>query len=264
MQSAGLCRFRCSFAVLVILFLVVLFPPKVLSRGDFELPALPAPEVYGDVMIDRTSRSQKVVPVVFSHRVHRALFTCRVCHLELEFVMKTNDTGIVCNWGRMEGKYCAVCHNGRTAFGPRGQDGEHCSRCHNADERPNRKKYTELKNRLPSSQFGDGIDWSKAFTDGLIEPKKSLSRRTAPLVLDRTLTLEAEMSGIPPAVFPHKIHTEWIDCAICHPEIFTIKKKTTTHFSMSRILNNEFCGVCHLRIAFPLNDCKRCHPALRR
>jgi hypothetical protein len=29
---------------------------------------------------------------------------------------------------------------------------------------------------------------------------------------------------------------------------------------MARILKREFCGVCHLTVAFPMNDCKRCHP----
>ena len=256
----------CSFAPgLVLLFVIMLLmPSQVHSRGDFELPVLPAPEAYGDVVLDRVSRSQKVAPVVFSHRVHRTFYTCRVCHGELEFAMSTNESGIVCDWGKMQGKYCAVCHNGRTAFGPLGPEGENCGQCHNADEKPDLKKYWEQKRRLPSSTFGDGIDWSKALADGLIKPKKSLSRDAAPLVLERTLTLQAEMSGIPPAVFPHKIHTEWIDCSMCHPDIFNIKKKTTKHFSMARILNNEFCGVCHLRIAFPLNDCKRCHPAMRR
>ena len=28
---------------------------------------------------------------------------------------------------------------------------------------------------------------------------------------------------------------------------------------MSRILKREFCGVCHLTVAFPMDDCKRCH-----
>jgi hypothetical protein len=28
---------------------------------------------------------------------------------------------------------------------------------------------------------------------------------------------------------------------------------------MNRILQREFCGVCHLTVAFPMNDCKRCH-----
>jgi hypothetical protein len=37
------------------------------------------------------------------------------------------------------------------------------------------------------------------------------------------------------------------------------KKKTTKHFSMDRILKGEFCGVCHLTVVFPMNDCKRCH-----
>ena len=33
-------------------------------------------------------------------------------------------------------------------------------------------------------------------------------------------------------------------------------------FSMPLILKGEFCGVCHVTVAFPMNDCKRCHPAM--
>jgi c(7)-type cytochrome triheme protein len=182
--------------------------------------------------------------------------------------MKANDTGIVCNKGTMKDKYCFVCHNGKTvdgitAFAPTGPEGENCKRCHNADTSPNREKFNELKSRLPSSKFGNEIDWVKALTQGLIKPKKSLSSNYVPMMLDRKLTLQAELTGIPPAVFSHKIHTMQLDCTNCHEDIFNIKKKTTAHFLMSRILNNEFCGVCHLKIAFPLNDCKRCHPGMR-
>jgi hypothetical protein len=28
---------------------------------------------------------------------------------------------------------------------------------------------------------------------------------------------------------------------------------------MARILKAEFCGVCHLSVAFPLDNCERCH-----
>jgi c(7)-type cytochrome triheme protein len=169
----------------------------------------------------------------------------------------------------MRDRYCFVCHNGKTvdgvtAFAPTGPEGENCKRCHNADTSPNRKKFNELKNKLPSAKFGNEIDWVKALAAGKIKPKKSLSKNSSSIILDRTLTLQAEMAMIPPAVFSHKIHTEQLDCSNCHPDIFNIKKKTTKHFSMWRILNNEFCGVCHLRIAFPLDDCKRCHPAMRK
>jgi len=245
--------------------IILLMPLTGFSGGDLDLPPLPPPEEYGDVVIDRFSGPKKVMPVVFSHWVHRPKYTCRVCHMELDFSMKSSDTGIACGGGEMTGKFCTVCHDGKTAFGPKGPDGEkNCDRCHNANASPNREKFEELKSKLPASPFGDGIDWVKALKDGLIKPKRSLSNAFTPVAIDRTLTLQAEMSGIPPAVFPHKTHEEWLDCVNCHPDIFNIKKKTTKHFSMWRILNKEFCGVCHLRVAFPLNDCKRCHPAMKR
>jgi len=255
---------RYRYLVVCAVFMLFMPPRAYSSHGNLDLPRLPAPEEYGDVIIDHFSGEKKVIPVVFSHWMHRVNYTCRVCHVELEISMKASDTGIQCGGGEMTGKYCTVCHDGKTAFGPKGKDGDNCDRCHNANASPNRKKFAELKQKLPASKFGDEIDWAKALTNGLIKPKKSLSNNFTPILLDRTLNLEAEMGGIPPAVFPHKIHTEWLDCAICHPDIFNIKKKTTKHFSMARILNNEFCGVCHLRIAFPMDECKRCHPAMRQ
>jgi c(7)-type cytochrome triheme protein len=257
-------RYRNVIAMTLIAIGILALSSRAFSHGDLDLPPLPAPEMYGDVVIDRFCGEKKVVPVVFSHWVHRPFYTCRVCHVDLEFAMKSNDTGIVCNGGEMSGKFCTRCHDGKIAFGPKGPDGENCDRCHNADASPNRKKFNELKDKLPASKYGNEIDWVKALADGLIKPKKSLSKDFTPVVIDRTLTLQAEMAGIPPAVFSHKTHLEWLDCANCHPDIFNIKKKTTKHFSMSRILNNEFCGVCHLKIAFPMNECRRCHPAMRK
>lgn len=249
----------CFYAVIIFF----LSSPSAFSQGDLPLPPLPAPEEYGDVMINRTSAANNVVPVIISHWVHRVKFTCRVCHGELDFAMKSNDTPIVCKNGEMDGKFCAVCHNGKTSFSPKDEKGDNCKRCHNANSSPNRTKFYELQKKLPRSPWGNEIDWMKALNDGLIKPRESLTEHFQSLRLDKTLELRAEMSGIPPAVFPHKDHVKWLDCNNCHPDIFNIKKKTTKHFSMSRILNNEFCGVCHLKIAFPQNDCKRCHPGIR-
>jgi c(7)-type cytochrome triheme protein len=269
MPSEMQCSSRCFINLVLFTIVLLVTPLPASSHGDLALPALRAPEVYGDVMIDRSSVEKKVTPVVFSHWVHRVNYTCRVCHTELEFAMKANETGIVCNNGTTKDKYCFVCHNGKTvdgvtAFASTGPEGENCKRCHNADASPNRKKFEALKSKLPSADFGNEIDWVRALTEGKIKPKKSLLKDAPPIALDRTLTLQAEMIGIPPAIFSHKIHTAQLDCSNCHPEIFNIKKKTTKHFSMSRIFNNEFCGVCHLRIAFPLNDCRRCHPGMKK
>jgi c(7)-type cytochrome triheme protein len=269
MLPGTLCRHRWCAGLVFCIIMLMAPSQKAFSAGDLDIPLLTAPVDYGDVLIDRVSEEKGVVPVVFSHWVHRPIYTCRVCHGELDFSMRANDTGIVCNNGTVKDKYCFVCHNGKTvngvtAFASRGPEGENCKRCHNADASPNRKKFDAFKNKLPSAKFGNEIDWGKALKDGLIKPKKSLSKEYTPITLDSTFLLQAEMTGIPPAIFSHKMHTEWLDCLNCHPDIFNIKKKTTKHFSMLRILNNEFCGVCHLRIAFPLNDCRRCHPDMKK
>lgn len=265
MINAGTCG-RLVVVLSLLSVLVPLLPQRAIS-GVLDLPPLPPPDEYGDVVIDRSSTKNKIAPVLFSHRMHRVKHTCRVCHVELNFSMKTGDTGMVCNKGEMNGKYCATCHDNKTAFGLKEPNGEqNCVRCHSSkDQRPDwGKKYAELQQTLPAAQFGDKIDWAKALAEGLIKPKNTLSNDFKPIILDRTLTLRAEMGGISPAVFPHKIHSEWLDCDICHPDIFNIQKKTTKHFSMWRILRKEFCGACHLNVAFPMNECKRCHPGMNR
>lgn len=255
---------RIVVAGLIFMGAFSLLTEPAFPHGDFALPRLSPPEEYGDVLMRGSSaKIKEVTPVVFSHWVHRAKYTCRVCHGELDFSMKADDTGVVCDNGKAKNRYCTVCHNGRIAFAAKDEEGDNCKLCHNADQSPNREKFSALQKNLPRARFGNEIDWGKALENESIKPKNSLSGSSQPLGLDKTLTLTADMSGIPPAVFPHKSHVQWLDCANCHPDIFNIKKKTTKHFSMSRILAGEFCGVCHLRIAFPLNECKKCHPAMR-
>ena len=63
---------------------------------------------------------------------------------------------------------------------------------------------------------------------------------------------------MPDVVYPHKQHTQWLDCANCHPAIF-IPQKGANQISMASILLGEKCGVCHGKVAFPVSDCRRCH-----
>ena len=116
---------------------------------------------------------------------------------------------------------------------------------------------------FPSSPFGNGIDWVRALRRGLIEPARFLENVYEEMPFDKELQLQAEMMRIPPAIFPHKAHSEWMDCNLCHPAIFNIKAKTTKHFRMSMILKGEFCGACHRNVAFPMDDCSRCHPGMK-
>lgn len=136
-----------------------------------------------------------------------------------------------------------------------------CEKCHNGKIGSGREKFSELS-MFPAADYGNRINWVEALRKGLIKPEKQLKTASQDIQLDKTLSLEAEMNLIPPAIFPHKAHTEWLDCNNCHPDIFNIKKKTTKHFPMDYILRGEFCGACHMNIGFPMNDCKRCHPKM--
>ena len=235
--------------------LLLVGAPQALGQY-FDLPPLPPPDAYGDVVIDRPSSAKGVAPVVFSHLVHRQKFTCRVCHSELDFATTVNTTEIT-EKATQEGAYCGACHNGTVAFG-HGQ--ENCRKCHvNARDR----KSATAPKTLPRTKFGNRVDWMAALASGAIKPASSLGGDYRPMTFDKTLSLEAEWDNIPPAVFPHDAHNAWLDCSSCHPGVFNIEKKTTKHFSMPRILKGEFCGACHLRVAFPLNDCRRCHPKMR-
>jgi c(7)-type cytochrome triheme protein len=239
---------------------LLLFIPAAESGGPWELPPSVSPDEYGNLLINRTSEKNRVKPALFSHWVHRRKHTCRVCHFELEFNMKVNTTEIT-EAANRAGKYCGAggCHDGKAAFG---HDSPNCEKCHNGNREYGKKRFSELS-IFPKTKFGNRINWVKALKKGMITPLNYLAVKPSEGIgYDKELLLEAEWSGIPPAVFPHKAHIQWLDCNNCHPEIFNIKKKTTKHFSMNRILQGEFCGICHLKVAFPMNDCKRCHPGM--
>ena len=244
-------------ATAAILLIATAASAQEMSRR-FKLPPHPPAAVYGDVLIRRLTADGPAKPVVFSHWRHRTRYTCRVCHLELDFQFKRNATPITEEANR-KGQYCGACHNGVIAFG---QTEANCARCHTGAiaERPDDFK---MLSDLPWSPYGNGVDWSRALAGGAIKPAGSLSKDFETIPMDKMLTLEAEWNFVAPAVFPHTEHVRWLDCANCHPSIFNIKKKTTKHFSMTYNLAGDFCGVCHLRVAFPMDDCIRCHPTMK-
>jgi len=244
---------------LVILTAFMLLSESVFGGNKFDLWPLPSPEEYGNIIIDRTSRQNNVKPVTFSHWLHRTRHTCRVCHFELGFEFNVSSTEIT-EEDNKNGLFCGACHNGKIAFG---HTEGNCEKCHNNDISYGSEKFPELRSRLPKAKYGNEIDWSKALKDGAIKPKYSIYKDEKPLDFDKLLELRAEWGGISPAVFPHAAHVQWLDCANCHPDIFNIKKKTTKHFEMKYILDKKFCGVCHLSVALPIDNCKGCHPKMR-
>jgi len=116
----------------------------------------------------------------------------------------------------------------------------------------------EAFDTLPKGQSGNYIDWVKALQDGHIAPWFDLADANAqPVIMDLNIIREVKGS-MPDVVYPHKQHTEWLDCSNCHPAIFT-PKKGDNQISMAAILLGEKCGVCHGKVAFPVSDCRRCH-----
>jgi c(7)-type cytochrome triheme protein len=116
----------------------------------------------------------------------------------------------------------------------------------------------EAFDALPDSKSGNYVSWNEAIDQGLIAPRNSLGEQaTPPIVLDLNIVREVKGS-MPDVVYPHKQHTQWLDCSNCHPAIF-IPQKGANQISMASILLGEKCGVCHGKVAFPVSECRRCH-----
>lgn len=111
---------------------------------------------------------------------------------------------------------------------------------------------------LPKAPSGNRVNWVKALEEGKIKPRWDRNDPSAqPLVMDMNIVREVK-GTMPDVVYPHKQHTEWLDCSNCHPDIFVPQKGANT-ISMAMILLGEKCGVCHGKVAFPVSECRNCH-----
>ncbi len=111
---------------------------------------------------------------------------------------------------------------------------------------------------LPDSSSGNYVDWVKALEESHIAPRYDrLDADAKPVLMDLNIVREVKGS-MPDVVYPHKQHTEWLDCSNCHPAIF-IPLKGANQISMAEIILGEKCGACHGKVAFPVSECRRCH-----
>ena len=111
---------------------------------------------------------------------------------------------------------------------------------------------------LPKSNAGNYIDWSKALNDKKILPRADKQDPKAEMIA-LELNIVREVKGsMPDVVYPHRQHTQWLDCSNCHPAIF-IPQKGANQMSMASIILGQKCGVCHGKVAFPISECRRCH-----
>jgi c(7)-type cytochrome triheme protein len=113
---------------------------------------------------------------------------------------------------------------------------------------------------LPTTNFGNRVDWVRALDDGLLRPRwDRVDSAEEPFVMDLDI-IRPVRASVPDVVFPHRQHTEWLFCSNCHPRIF-IPQQGANQINMSAILLGEKCGVCHGKVAFPVNmqTCTKCH-----
>lgn len=119
----------------------------------------------------------------------------------------------------------------------------------------------EALQRLAPDNTGNQVRWVQALDKGEIKPRERLSAKTKVEKLDLDVILDAR-GGMPAVRFPHRQHTEWLDCSNCHDAIFA-RAAGTSKISMFKILQGEQCGICHGAVAFPLTECGRCHSIAR-
>lgn len=119
----------------------------------------------------------------------------------------------------------------------------------------------EALSQLPPDTAGNNVNWVKALEGGKISPRTNIHPETKVKVLDQDVLME-KTGEMPMVRFPHKQHTEWLDCSNCHEWLFK-SKAGATPVNMFTILQGEYCGRCHGAVAFPLVECFYCHSVKR-
>ncbi|MGB8010093.1 MAG: c(7)-type cytochrome triheme domain-containing protein [Terriglobales bacterium] len=228
----------------------------------------PEPSEYGKVILDNYPGTEPGA-VVFDHWLHRSKFTCRVCHVDVGFAMEAKATGINAKTNH-EGFHCGACHDGKKVFDGKTifaacSDSAHsaeCDQCHSLGKQGVRKyEYKEFTAKLPKGIYG--VNWEAAEKTGAIKPVdfvEGISVRTDRMQNRKDFSVEAAMPWVSPIFFSHEKHSIWNGCELCHPEIFPTAQKGALHFSMFSNIEGQYCGACHRKVAFPLNNCQGCHP----
>ncbi len=251
---------------IIVILVVLLGVSAVFADGGGFLKKRSLPHNNGNVIISNFSEKNDIAPVMFNHWLHRAKYTCRLCHVDLGFAMEENGTQIR-EADNKKGFYCGACHNEKEAFGPvskkfLNQTVENCDRCHSVGKDVIFKvDFYIFTAKFPRGRFGNGIDWEKAENAGIINLQdylEGVSIKRKPLNLPPDTEVKTKLHGMPDIIFSHKKHAVWNGCELCHPDIFDVRKGGTK-YSMTDIFQGRYCGLCHGKVAFPNADCQRCH-----
>ncbi|MDO8891968.1 MAG: cytochrome c3 family protein [Sulfurimicrobium sp.] len=140
---------------------------------------------------------------------------------------------------------------------------------------------------LPRDKNGI-VHWVKAVAEGMIKPRDDIYGPKSTNVADsfvraglveskddftgllggldsehfkRLIVMQVKNHFMADVLFPHGMHTYWVNCSSCHPKPF-VPKIGANDIKMKAILEGEYCGKCHGKVAFPIvsfENCVRCH-----
>ncbi|MCF6280642.1 MAG: hypothetical protein L3J28_00275 [Candidatus Polarisedimenticolaceae bacterium] len=127
---------------------------------------------------------------------------------------------------------------------------------------------------LPKDKYGL-IDWIRLTEDGLalpqgsLDPEDPLYESPVHYVFDEEgeediedIVIPVKSESISAVLYPHTTHTWWLKCKSCHPKRFD-RGAGDTVMTMKDMGKGKYCGECHGKVAFPLEDCSRCHDKKR-
>lgn len=111
---------------------------------------------------------------------------------------------------------------------------------------------------IPKDKFGL-VDWVQLTKLKIIDPQFSAdpNAKESP-ILNLDVLIETRSDFVNDIMFPHDIHSWWLNCTSCHNKIF-IPARGKNNMRMADMSKGKWCGECHNKVAFPLTDCKRCH-----
>jgi c(7)-type cytochrome triheme protein len=121
----------------------------------------------------------------------------------------------------------------------------------------------EALSNMPLDVVGNKVRWVQALERGDIAPRTNILPDTKIRVLNLDVIMP-RTGEMPMVLFPHKQHTEWLDCTNCHEHLFKYKAGATQEVNMFEVLQGEYCGLCHGAVSFPLTECRRCHSVVRK
>ncbi len=219
--------------------------------------------------VELASSPSKAFSMTFPHAGHTRWLGCGNCHPAV-YPLKRGAPPPAVTMAKMEaGQSCGVCH-GPVTFGVKAA----CHRCHTKipaksawrpAEEPRKpieraKTWAEAAKLLPVT--GDAPDWAKALASGVIAPRPGLKADAKDEdILDQEVVRVPDGNEAAKTIFPHKAHTELLKCDDCHAGTYEMQTGATA-MSMEKLEKGQLCATCHGKVAFPVEACGRCHPAM--